>query len=112
MTWSSSDVAIVLAGVALLLTLASWVFIWRAIWRERARRSQRVKEAVFEWAGNSASKTELDELRNVVVQRSKEFGAELTEVRRAVRDLSDRLTGLEAEQQSRAESGDDRLSRR
>jgi hypothetical protein len=83
-----------------------------AIWRERTRRSQRVKEAVFEWAGNSPTKAELAELRQTVVQLATQPNAEVTELARAVRELSDRLTSLEAEQQSRSESGIGRFPRR
>jgi ABC-type nickel/cobalt efflux system permease component RcnA len=111
-TWSSSQVAVGVAGVALVIALASWVFIWRAIWRERARRSQRVKEAVFEWAGNSATKADLDELRRLVVELSTQSSAEVTELRRVVVELADRLTSLEAEPLPRAESDIGRFPRR
>ena len=79
-TWSSSQVALGVAGLALLLAIGCWFFTWMAIWRERARRSRRVKEAVYEWS------------------------AEVAELRRAVSELAERLTSLEAEQQSRAEA--------
>jgi type VI protein secretion system component VasK len=88
-TWSSSQVALGVAGLALLLAIGCWLFTWMAIWRERARRSRRVKEAVYEWAGGAATKADLEEV---------------AELRRAVSELAERLTSLEAEQQSQAES--------
>jgi hypothetical protein len=94
----------VLAGIAIVLALACWIFTWAAIWRERARRSQRVKEAVYEWAGSAATKADLAELRQTVMQLSTQSNAELTELRRIASNLADRLTSIEAEQQSRAES--------
>ena len=75
-----------------------------AIWRERARRSRRVKEAVYEWAGGAATKPELEDLGKTVVQLSTQSSAEVAELRRAVSELAERLTSLEAEQQPRAES--------
>lgn len=103
-TWSSSQVALGVAGFALLLALGCWFFTWMAIWRERARRSRRVKEAVYEWAGAAATKADLEELGKTVVQLSTQSSAEVAELRRAVSELAERLTSLEAEQQSRAES--------
>jgi hypothetical protein len=76
-----------------------------AIWRERTRRAQRVKQAVFQWAGNAATKTDLEELRRTVMESSTQASAESTELRRVVSELAERLTLLEAEEQSRAESG-------
>jgi hypothetical protein len=103
-TWSSSQVALGVAGLALLLAIGCWLFTWMAIWRERARRSRRVKEAVYEWAGGAATKPELEDLGKTVVQLSTQSSAEVAELRRAVSELAERLTSLEAEQQSRAES--------
>jgi hypothetical protein len=104
-TWSSSQVAVGVAGVALLLAVSCWFFTWMALWRERRRRSQRVKESVFEWAGNAATKVDLAELRKTVVELSTQSSAEVTQLRRSVSDLADRLTTLEAEQRSRIDSG-------
>ena len=100
----SSQVALGVAGLALVLALGCWFFTWMAIWRERARRSRRVKEAVYEWAGAAATKADLEELGKTVVQLSTQSSAEVAELRRAVSELTERLTSLEAEQQSRAES--------
>jgi hypothetical protein len=103
-TWSSSQVALGVAGLALLLALGCWVFAWLAIWRERARRRQRLKEAVYEWARSAATKADLGELRQTVMQLSTQSNAELADLRRAISELADRLTSLEAEEQSRAEA--------
>lgn len=109
-TWSSSQVALGVAGLALLLALGCWFFAWMAIWRERGRRSQRVKEAVHHWAGSAATKAELEELRKTVAQLSTQ-NAEVAKLRRTVVEMAERLTSMEAEQQSRAESGFPRSSR-
>jgi hypothetical protein len=103
-TWSSSQVALGVAGLALLLALGCWLFTWMAIWRERTRRSRRVKEAVYEWAGGAATKAELEEIRKTVMQLPIHSSAEVAELQRAVSELAERLTSLEAERQSRAES--------
>jgi hypothetical protein len=111
-TWPSSQVALGVAGLALLIAVGCWVFAWLAIWRERARRTQRVKEAVFQWAGHAATKAELEQLKRGVADDSSELGAAIAELGRLVSQLSERLTSLEAEQQPRAESGVPRIPRR
>jgi len=104
-TWSSSQVALGVAGLALLLALGCWLFAWMAIWQERTRRSQRVKEAVYHWAGSAATKSELEDLRKTVAQVSTQSNAEVANLRRTLVEMAERLTSMEAEQQSRAESG-------
>jgi hypothetical protein len=110
---SWSLVALGVAGVALLVAIGSWIFSVKATRRERERRSQRVNEAVFQWAGKSATKAEVEELRQAVMELSdiKESMSN-SDLRRAVAQLADRLTSLEAEEQSRAESRFPRLPRR
>ena len=88
-TWSSSQVALGVAGLALLLALGCWFFAWMAIWRERGRRSQRVKEAVHHWAGSAATKAELEELRKTVAQLSTQ-NAEVAKRRRTVVEMAER----------------------
>ena len=68
-----------------------------AIWRERGRRSQRVKEAVHHWAGSAATKAELEELRKTVAQLSTQ-NAEVAKLRRTVVEMAERLTSMEAQQ--------------
>lgn len=110
--WSWSLVALGLAGLALLLAIGSWAFCVRAIRGERERRSQRVNEAVFQWAGSAASKAEVEELRQSVAELS-DIKESMTnsDLRRAIAQLDERLTTLEAEEQARAETRFRRLPR-
>jgi TolA-binding protein len=111
--WSWSLVALGLAGLALLLAIGSWAFCASAIRGERERRSQRVNEAVFQWAGSAASKAEIEELRQSVAELS-DIKETMTnsDLRQAVAQLDERLTSLEAEEQARAETRFRRLPRR
>jgi hypothetical protein len=110
--WSWSLVALGLAALALLLAIGSWVFCVRAIRHERERRSQRVNEAMFHWAGSAATKVEVEELRQSVTKLS-DIKDSMTnsDLRRAVAQLDERLTSLEAEEQARAETRFRRLPR-
>jgi hypothetical protein len=116
-SWSWSLVALGIAGFALLVSIASWLYFRRGLRLERERRAKRMNEAVFNWAGNVATKAELSELRDSVLELSdlKESMSN-SDLRNAVAELSDRLTSLEAEARSLAEekhaSGFIRLPRR
>lgn len=120
-----------MAGGAILIALGAWIYAAVAIRRERKRRHQRVQEAVWQWAGQAATKEEVSKLREAVETRE---GAQLSEevrkleetvaslgarvdelsaaerddsrlddLRRAVAEVSDRLITLEAEGRSRVD---------
>jgi ubiquinone biosynthesis protein UbiJ len=120
-----------MAGGAILIALGAWIYAVVAIRRERQRRHQRVQEAVWQWAGQAATKEEVSKLRAAVgtgerAQLSEDvqqvenamasLGAKVDELaaaerddsrlddlRRAVAEMSDRLTKLEAEDRSRVD---------
>jgi hypothetical protein len=111
--WTWSLVALGVAGLALLVAIGSCIFLVKAIRRERERRSQRLNEAVFDWASRAATTAEVEELRQMLLELSdlKESMSN-SDLRRAVSQLDDRLTSLEAEEQARAETRFPRLPRR
>ena len=117
-----------MAGGAILIALGAWIYAVVAIRRERERRHQRVQEAVWQWAGQAATKEDVSKLREAVEARDDaqlpedvrqleeavaslgakvdEFAAagrgdsRLDDLRRAVSEMSDRLITLEAEGRS------------
>lgn len=76
--WSWSLVALAMSGLGLLVAIGAFAFCIWALRRERVRRRNRVRDAVWEWSTGMATKDEVEKLRE------------------AASDLSDRLTSLEA----------------
>ena len=86
-----------MAGGAILIALGAWIYAVVAIRRERKRRHQRVQEAVWQWAGQVATKEEVSKLRAAVETRE---GAQLSEdvkrLENAVASLGAKLDELSA----------------
>ena len=77
--WSLSHVALAISGLGLLVAIGTFAFCVWALRRERVRRRSQVRDAVWEWLDGTANKDEVAKLE------------------RAVSNLSERLTSLEAE---------------
>jgi hypothetical protein len=94
-----------MAGGAILIALGAWIYAAVAVRRERKRRHQRVQEAVWQWAGQAATKEEVSKLKEAVETRE---GAQLSE---DVRQLEEAVASLGArvEELSAARKDDSRL---
>jgi hypothetical protein len=92
--WSLSHVALALSGLGLLVAICTFTFCIWALRRERVRRRNQVRDAVWEWAGATANKDEVEKLKE------------------AVSDLSERLTRLEAESAHFSDEALDKLFKR
>lgn len=120
-----------MAGAAILIALGAWIYAVVALRRERQRRHLRVQEAVWQWAGQAATKEDVARLRETVEGKNGAEGLEavrqleeaterlrakvdelaagsrgdsrLDDLRHAISELSDRVITLEAERGSTAE---------
>ena len=90
-----------MAGGAILIALGAWIYAAVAVRRERQRRHQRVQEAVWQWAGQAATKEEVSKLREAVETRE---GAQLSE---DVRQLEEAVASLGAKVEELSAAGRD-----
>jgi hypothetical protein len=93
-SWSLISLGV--AGLALLVAFAAFVFSAMGLRRERERRRQRLNEAVFDWAGRAATKEELAGLRQEIADVSEQVRTvrEMPELQQVVSDLGDALAEL------------------